>query len=64
MSHNSPKPPPDEDAAPEPTPRSEEKPTITRELLIKMGFKVPEPRGEGFMIVPIGRPIRSKPSPK
>ena len=54
---------PDDDA-PEPAPASKKPVVFTRELLESYGFKVPEPRGEGFVVVPAGRPIRPKPSPK
>ena len=57
------KKPANKDAAPDPKPSK--KPVVfTRELLESYGFKVPEPRGEGFVVVPAGRPIRPKPSPK
>jgi hypothetical protein len=46
------------DAAPEP---SEEKPAkFTAGALRARGFKVPEPRGDGF-IIGMGGPIRRKP---
>ena len=42
-------------------PPSSEKPApVTRESLEALGFKVPEPRGDGF-IIGIGGPIRPKP---
>jgi hypothetical protein len=42
---------PGDDAATTPTPRSEDKPVVvTRELPESFGFKVPPPRGDGFII--------------
>jgi hypothetical protein len=50
--------PPSDNAAPAPMPASDKQP-VTREMLEALGHKVIEPKGEGFMIIPVG-----KPSPK